>query len=72
MSDSLADTIPIPRGPRKVADNSDDMVAIATMLKAMEGMQAQSQQLTDLLLDLTKRVGLLERANKTKLISVRS
>ena len=58
----------------KVSDNSDDMVAIATMLKAMEGMQAQSQALTDLMIDLTKRVGMLERANKARanLISVRS
>jgi hypothetical protein len=56
----------------KVSDNSDDMVAIATMLKAMEGMQAQSQALTDMLIDLTKRVVMLERANKAKLISLRN
>ncbi len=57
---------------RKVADNSDDMVAITNMLKAMEGMQEQLAALTDLVVAQDARIEALEKKAKPKLISVRS
>ncbi len=59
-------------GLRKVAENSDDMVAITNMLKAMEGMQDQIAALTDLVVAMDHRIDKLEAKGKPKLISTRN
>ena len=55
-----------------VAENSEDMVAIANILKALEGMQENLSALSDLVIDLAGRVESLEKKSKPKLILVRS
>lgn len=46
--------------------------AVEQLLHAMEGMQAQIQSLTDLVISQDKRIRMLERAAKSKIITVAS
>ncbi len=59
-------------GLRKVAENSEAMVAITNLLKAMEGMQEQLAALTDLIVAMDHRIDKLEAKGKPKLISTRN
>lgn len=59
-------------GLRKVAENSEDMIAIANLLKALEGMQEQVAALTDLVVAIDHRLDKLEAKGKPKLITSRN
>jgi hypothetical protein len=59
-------------GLRKVAENSDEMAAIGNILKALEGMQEQLMELTDLVVAMDHRIDKLEAKGKPKLITSRN